>query len=99
MSLPIGLKKPLPSRAKYNCHDRTRFVGLFRPHPPPHKRTRNPGKKEKKKKLESPAEKKKTKKKAPKPGKTARRKEPNLDSRYGEIGISAVAAALPYQSE
>jgi hypothetical protein len=28
-----------------------------------------------------------------------RRKEPNLDSRYGEIGISAVAAALQYQSE
>ncbi len=25
--------------------------------------------------------------------------EPNLDSRYGEIGISAVAAALQYQSE
>jgi hypothetical protein len=29
----------------------------------------------------------------------ARRDESNLDSRYGEIGISAVAAALPYQSE
>jgi hypothetical protein len=29
----------------------------------------------------------------------ARRAEPNLDSRYGEIGISAVAAALQYQSE
>jgi hypothetical protein len=28
-----------------------------------------------------------------------RRDEPNLDSRYGEIGISAVAAALPYQSD
>jgi hypothetical protein len=28
-----------------------------------------------------------------------RRDEPNLDSRYGEIGISAVVAALPYQSE
>ena len=25
--------------------------------------------------------------------------EPKLDSRYGEIGISAVAAALPYRSE
>jgi hypothetical protein len=25
--------------------------------------------------------------------------EPKLDSRYGEIGISAVAAALPYQSQ
>jgi hypothetical protein len=25
--------------------------------------------------------------------------EANLDSRYGEIGISAVAAALQYQSE
>ncbi|HSJ40955.1 MAG: hypothetical protein ACXU9C_10270 [Xanthobacteraceae bacterium] len=29
----------------------------------------------------------------------ARGKEPNLDSRYGEIGISAVAAALQFQSE
>jgi hypothetical protein len=29
----------------------------------------------------------------------ARRDESNLDSRYGQIGISAVAAALPYQSE
>ena len=28
-----------------------------------------------------------------------RRDAPNLDSRYGQIGISAVAAALPYQSE
>jgi hypothetical protein len=26
------------------------------------------------------------------------RSEPNLDSRYGEIGISAVAAALQFQS-
>jgi hypothetical protein len=30
---------------------------------------------------------------------SARPASPNLDSRYGEIGISAVAAALPYQSE
>ena len=29
----------------------------------------------------------------------ARRDAPNLDSRYGQIGISAVAAALPYQSD
>jgi hypothetical protein len=29
----------------------------------------------------------------------ARREDANLDSRYGQIGISAVAAALPYQSE
>jgi hypothetical protein len=27
---------------------------------------------------------------------TERRKAPDLDSRYGSIGISAVAAALPY---
>ena len=27
------------------------------------------------------------------------RVESNLDSRYGQIGISAVAAALPYQSD
>jgi hypothetical protein len=27
------------------------------------------------------------------------REQPNLDSRYGAIGISAVAAALPYRSE
>ena len=32
-------------------------------------------------------------------GASARPAEPNLDSRYGEIGISAVAAALPYRSE
>jgi hypothetical protein len=30
---------------------------------------------------------------------SASAREPNLDSRYGEIGISAVAAALPYRSE
>jgi hypothetical protein len=30
---------------------------------------------------------------------SARLDAPNLDSRYGQIGISAVAAALPYQSE
>jgi hypothetical protein len=29
----------------------------------------------------------------------ARAGEPSLDSRYGEIGISAVAAALPFRSE
>jgi hypothetical protein len=29
----------------------------------------------------------------------ASRGVPNLDSRYGEIGISAVAAALQYKSE
>jgi hypothetical protein len=29
----------------------------------------------------------------------ARVRESDLDSRYGEIGISAVAAALPYRSE
>jgi hypothetical protein len=40
-----------------------------------------------------------TKKNAAKSNENARRNEPKLDSRYGEIGISAVAAALPYQSE
>ena len=29
----------------------------------------------------------------------SRKVEPNLDSRYGQIGISAVAAAMQYQSE
>jgi hypothetical protein len=28
-----------------------------------------------------------------------RRKDEGLDGRYGKIGISAVAAALPYQSD
>jgi hypothetical protein len=28
-----------------------------------------------------------------------RREEPSLDHRYGQIGISAVAAALRYQSD
>jgi hypothetical protein len=30
---------------------------------------------------------------------SSRPDQPNLDSRYGEIGISAVAAALPYRTE
>jgi len=32
-------------------------------------------------------------------GESACRNESSLDSRYGEIGIPAVAAALPYRSE
>lgn len=39
-----------------------------------------------------------TKKNAAQSGENARRDEPNLDSRYGEIGISAVVAALQYAS-
>jgi len=39
-----------------------------------------------------------TKKNAAQSSENASRNEPNLDSRYGEIGISAVAAALQYQS-
>jgi hypothetical protein len=40
-----------------------------------------------------------TKKNAAQSNEISRRNEPNLDSRYGAIGISAVAAALQYQSE
>jgi hypothetical protein len=40
-----------------------------------------------------------TKKNAAASSQNNSRSEPNLDSRYGEIGISAVAAALRYQSE
>ena len=40
-----------------------------------------------------------TKKNAAKSSENAGRNEPNLDSRYGKIGISAVAAALQYQGE
>jgi hypothetical protein len=40
-----------------------------------------------------------TKKNAPQTVPQAPDSEPNLDSRYGEIGISAVAAALQYRSE
>jgi hypothetical protein len=40
-----------------------------------------------------------TKKNAAQSKENIRRAEPNLDSRYGQIGISAVAAALQYQSE
>ena len=40
-----------------------------------------------------------TKKAAAHINENTRRKGSNLDSRYGEIGISAVAAALRYQSE
>ncbi len=39
-----------------------------------------------------------TKKNAAQPVQKSPRNEPNLDSRYGEIGISAVAAALQYKS-
>ena len=39
-----------------------------------------------------------TKKNAAQSNENARRDEPKLDSRYGEIGISAVAAALQYAS-
>ena len=37
-----------------------------------------------------------TKNNAAQTNENARRNEPKLDSRYGEIGISAVAAALQY---
>ena len=40
-----------------------------------------------------------TKKNAAKAKQNAGRAEPNLDSRYGEIGISAVAAAVQYKSK
>ncbi len=40
-----------------------------------------------------------TKKSAAQINENSRRKESSLDSRYGEIGIPAVAAALRYQSE
>jgi hypothetical protein len=40
-----------------------------------------------------------TKKNAAKTLDKSPRNEPNLDSRYGQIGISAVVAALQYKSE
>jgi hypothetical protein len=40
-----------------------------------------------------------TKKNTAKSNENPGRKEPKLDSRYGEIGISAVVAALQYRSE
>ena len=40
-----------------------------------------------------------TKKNVAQSKENSRRTEPKLDSRYGAIGISAVAAALQYQSE
>ena len=46
-----------------------------------------------------PTEQQMTKNNAAQSRENARRDAPNLDSRYGQIGISAVAAALPYQSE
>jgi hypothetical protein len=39
-----------------------------------------------------------TKSNAARSDKNVDRSEPNLDSRYGEIGISAVAAAVQFQS-
>jgi hypothetical protein len=53
--------------------------------------------------IEGSTEKKMTKNNAAQASENVRRQEANheanLDSRYGEIGISAVAAALQYQSE
>jgi hypothetical protein len=49
--------------------------------------------------IKGSTEKKMTKNNAAQSNENVRRNEPNLDSRYGEIGISAVAAALRYQSE
>ena len=40
-----------------------------------------------------------TKKNTGQPSQNNQRDEPNLDSRYGEIGISAVAAAVQYKSK
>ena len=40
-----------------------------------------------------------TKNNAAQSGENGRRDEASLDSRYGEIGISAVAAALQFRSE
>jgi hypothetical protein len=40
-----------------------------------------------------------TKKTAAKTNENAGRNAPNLDSRYGRIGISAVAAAVQYKTE
>lgn len=39
-----------------------------------------------------------TKKNTDQASRKIRQSEPKLDSRYGKIGISAVAAALPYRS-
>jgi hypothetical protein len=49
--------------------------------------------------IESSTEQKMTKNNAAQAGENPCRNESSLDSRYGEIGISAVAAALQYQSE
>jgi hypothetical protein len=49
--------------------------------------------------LKASTEQQMTKKNAAASSQNNSRNEPNLDSRYGEIGISAVAAALQYQSE
>ena len=40
-----------------------------------------------------------TSKNAAETAQNSRRTEPGLDSKYGEIGISAVAAALQYKSK
>jgi hypothetical protein len=50
-------------------------------------------------KIKSSKEQKMTKNNVGQSYENGRRTEPNLDSRYGQIGISAVAAALQYQSE
>src|SRR3981189_2576744 len=49
--------------------------------------------------IKSPWRRLMTNKNAARSNQNAPRDEPNLDSRYGEIGISAVAAALQYKSK
>jgi hypothetical protein len=71
------------------CPFRPQFPGIF---PAPSKRKKKWCK-------NKSAERMMTKKNAAQSNESTRREQSNLDSRYGAIGISAVAAALPYRNE
>jgi hypothetical protein len=77
-------------------HDLLRISAALSRHPSEPRRVADTRKNVPKSK--SSTEKKMTKSDAARSDENVDRSEPNLDSRYGEIGISAVAAALQFQS-
>ncbi len=81
------------------CHDRTRFAAYFgrtqRSFRCTVKRPKSTSSMSQG--IENSTEKKMAKKTTAKTSENSRHEEANLDSRYGQIGISAVAAAVQYQ--
>jgi hypothetical protein len=85
---------------KSKCHDTTRFAANFGRTRRPFQRNQEAYQEDEQivSRLEVPWRRIMTNKNEPQSSQNARRDEPKLDSRYGEIGISAVAAALQYAS-